>query len=513
MALVLWGLAGCSSDDSSGNGSDGGTNIPSTKFEKVTITTKGGTHEFAAGFKVVVPAGAVEKDTEIEMRLVGGDELRPIYEEHGVALDVLLAAVEGKPDGLTFKVPITVTMKADVPSGVSPVVYAMDLTTKKRSRVLTTVMADPDKDLVELTMHHFSPPNAAERQREDEFAKKECAKEPCKCKRVEQTTDNEDVLCGGKGASCEVLDYKLTVKYPDCGTVHKERQRKVSAGCEPKLILEAAASKICPDKDTELKATVNLGCPSARLEGQTVSFSAVAPAKVSPASSVTNADGEAKTTLTAGPTEGTVQASAKAKIEYYGLFKHISFEGKEYTQHKDPRTANPSDSTTVEAKPSRWKGTLTYHAESTNGVCIKDSADYDGSFSIEVDCDTSSVTGTATVKQSASPKASSGGGCDIWLENINAPASLNLIADGEADGHLHVDLVLDLQYSPFYTYDICQTGGCQSNAAGTGLLSIGYRPEDKNAVPLQAGTHKGSWSFNDGETYSGSYTITMQEAK
>ncbi len=515
IAMLFLAHAGCSGDEDGDNGSDGGSNggsdagSVSTEFEKVTITAQGGTHEFAAGFKVVVPAGAVEQDTEIEMRLVGSDELKPIYEEHGVPLDSLLAAVEGKPDGLTFKVPITVIMAAAVEPGDFPVVYAMDLSTKERSRVLTTVMADPDKDLVELTMHHFSPPNATEKQKENDFAKKECEKDPCKCQRVKPTTNDEDVLCGGAGASCQVLKHSLTVEYLDCGSVHEEQHQTVSSGCEPQMTLEPASSKVCPNGDTDIKATVTLGCPSARMEGQTVAFSTNAPASVSPASAVTSASGEASTTLTAGPDEGTAQVTAESTVEYYTLFKTISFEGMTETQKKDPRTADLKKSTTVEVKPSRWKGTLTYNAHMAEG-CVDDTADYDGSFNLDVNCDTGDVTGTATMNQSVSVSATCAG---FYVGSTNASSSLSLMADGEADDHLNVEFILNLQYPPFYTYDMCNEHSCSGPQGYFYMLSIGYTDVNPTGVPLKAGSYTRSWSWAPEEPWSGSYTITLEEVE
>lgn len=521
VALLCLGHAGCSGDDDGDNGSDGGTGgsdagtggsdagTASSEFEKVTISPQGGTHEFSAGFKVVVPAGAVEQDTEIEMRLVGSDELRPVYEAHGLSVDILLAAVEGKPDGLTFKVPIKVTMSADVEPVDFPVVYAMDLITKERSRVLTTVMTDPDKDLVELTMHHFSPPQATEGQKENERAKKFCEEDPCKCQRVSSTTNDEDVLCGGGDTTCQVLKHTLTVDYLDCGSVHEEEHQSVSDKCTPKMTLEPAASKVCPKKDTQIKATVNFGCPSARMEGQTVEFSAGAPASVSPASGVTNASGEATTTLTAGPEEGKAEVTATSTVKYYTLFKLISFEGQVLSEKKNERTANLSQKATVDVEPGRWKGTLTYNARMNYG-CVDDKADYNGSFNLEVDCEESWVTGTATMNQSVSVSATC---ADFNVASTNAPASLSLMADGEADDYLHVEFVLDLQYPPFYTYDMCNPDDCSGPQGHLYMLNIGYTQLDKNAVPLKAGTYNGSWSWEPTEPWNGTYTITLEEVE
>ena len=411
------------------------------------------------------------------------------------------------------------TAPATVDPGDLPIAYDLDLVAKTRVRMLTSVMADPDKDLVEMEIPHFSPPAAEHAPKDDKCKGQDPCKcrgeDPCRCKRAKSKTQSSDYICGkaDNTGECQVLDSKVDVGYPDCKTNqnHEEVHKEVNNHCVPKITLTPKRPRICTKDDTEITATVDLGCPSAVLQGATVKFTVEGSASVSPSEDVTDSKGEATTKLTAQDKEGPVKVTATSDIEYYSFYSYLSVNG--VLDDPDPRNKKEDkhleQQETVEVKPGEWTGSFTFNRKMVS-QCITDEGDYTGTFEFKEDCEKRWVEGTAKATQKASPKTT---GCGVSIQNIVAPASFpNLIVDGEFDDYLHMEIIKDFQYSPFYTFDVCNNDGCSSSPLGSGgILSFGYMSGDKTAVPLKDGTYTGKWHFNDGEDWYGNYSITLKE--
>ena len=92
-----------------------------------------------------IPAGALGDPTPIGVSKLFAEEIDPIFQSYGLVGKYFAGGFEGKPNGLVFKSPITVTIPVLPPrnSGERPMLFAVDVVNHTYTPVSTTLHFDP----------------------------------------------------------------------------------------------------------------------------------------------------------------------------------------------------------------------------------------------------------------------------------------------------------------------------------------------------------------------------------
>lgn len=525
---VLWvlgllaGLATGCGDDAAPAANDGGADLgadaagdgaraDAARGYSAAITAAGGTYALGDGITVEVPPNAVQKDVTITITPLSAADLAPILDARGLPPEALLFAFDAKPEGLAFAAPIHLIAPAQVTPGSFPIVHALDLANGTASLAETTVRVDPGAGTIDFALRHFSGYSAAEiaefKRRGDEY----CKQNPCRCGLVESKQSDKESICNT--GECEVFRSKLESTFFDCPGQPKESSTftELDGKCVPELTLGAARAKIAKRESTTVTAQVKLACDE--LEGETVTFELVsgpAGTKASPDSGVTDADGEARTTLTAGAEPGFAEVSAAATVSYSTFTVTVSAGGMEETVSGPQKSETLAQQTTVEIEDvERWRGTLdyehdlywpgTWHLQEAFAVELEFSVSGDGG-----------VSGTATATQAASVVPLD---TLFSISSVDVPATVDLVIDGNVDPDGSMYLVLKKNpEAPLWTFTACTnpTGSC-SQHEGLSWLTVGLDVQDQGKVTLAEGTYQNSYTpppfLTETETHS--YTLTL----
>ncbi len=186
---------------------------PSEPEYTITILPEGGEYTCPNGIILRVPAGAVTRETDITLKKVNGAKLAPIFKKRGVSVDNLLACIDGTPDGTVFNLPIQLILSVDLEPGDIPFVHEVDLADGSYTPAETEIICDPNLDILEISISHFST-LSAEILREIRDLFGECAIDPCRCGRVKVVQSDKDYICDN--GDCEVTQSKVTVTFLDC---------------------------------------------------------------------------------------------------------------------------------------------------------------------------------------------------------------------------------------------------------------------------------------------------------
>lgn len=485
-----------------------------TAFETVTITPTGGVFTFEGGVTLTVPPYAVPADTDIEFRVAARKELRSYYSRRGMSEDRLLVCVEGKPDGFTFDVPVTVSVQAGLAGGEIPLVGRVDTETGDWSPLITETLVNPQTDSLQFTLSHFSTASAEiSRELSDLIA--EQGGDPCRKGRILVEQSDKDLVCDD--GDCQVSESKLTVTFLDCPGQPQEESyyREISAGCTPSMTLSSASPKIGTGGQTSVTAEIELGCGE-KAPGQTVTFSTSgAPGGVDPSNAVTDSQGLAVSVFTAGDEEGTATVTARSEVSYPSFTVSASAGGVTETENGPMRTADlrKNIAIQIEEPDEAWSGTMsydhTYEFIDAWGLGWRSQEHYDVEFSFIV-VDGDSIFGTAIASQTVSVEFTTPGLFEA--EITSAPGTLNLLVRGQKWLN---DLIFKLPGdAPFYTWaSYCIIPGMprdyQEHDGWDNLLLHGGDYFDPGFF-ITEGTYTGGYSILDGLSVV-SYTITLEK--
>lgn len=495
----------------------------------ITISPQGGEYSFPDGISLRVPAGAVTENTNIMLKKVSSNQLKPIFIKRGIPINNLLVCIEGKPDSIKFIYPVQLGISVELEPGEFPFVHEIDLTSGHCTPAETEIICDPEQNSLIISCSHFSAVSV-EILKEFQELFEGCEDNLCRCGRIKVEQHDKYYIC--QSGDCQVSETNVTVTFLDCpGTpVEESILREVSAECIPNLVLSAASTTVSVGGHTSITAQVYLGCEP--IEGQSVDFSISGLASLNPTYTTTDASGEAHSTFSAGSEKGIATVIARSTISYYSYTIYASAAGQYETVNGPLITKELSQSLdieVVEPEEERWTANLTYHISSLAGITFSEigpDARYIMNFEFVVYPGTPIATildihgiGTASQEVTLTPY----GGCHF--ENINVPPNLDIIIDGELylgpgsrstiDGEVPFSInsiqldICNKDHPYFYTFDSCFPGIVDCYKCFSFEVMIGYY-FDPTIIPLIEGVYSGEYQVL-GEHHS--YTITLRRKK
>ena len=126
--------------------------------EQIVLTPDGGHYELKSGAVLDVPPGAVDEATRIAVCGVSASSAQPRLDANVLQPQYCAAGIQGVPSGLTFNVPVTVTLPA-VPSRSPadvPVAFTLEPRGGAFSLVPTDLQHDPTNGLIRARISHFT---------------------------------------------------------------------------------------------------------------------------------------------------------------------------------------------------------------------------------------------------------------------------------------------------------------------------------------------------------------------
>ncbi|MBD3240091.1 MAG: hypothetical protein GF331_05855, partial [Chitinivibrionales bacterium] len=344
------------------------TVVPVTEFEELSLTPQGGTYGLEGGLQVVVPAGAVDQDAVILMREIGREELEALAAARGTSADDVYIAIEGRPDGMVFNVPIEVRASTDVGPGECPIPYELDLEQRTATPAIATVGIDPDSNIVTLYLERLSGNSAAstakqmqapsgrsaeltsEQKAENERGQLDCQADLCRCGPMKRRVLDVDVMCQEGGSSCQIIDSREEYLYTICDKTYTGRRIEITGDCRPKMSLAAARTELATTQATDITARVWLGCESYPLRTTAVSYSSSDPADLSTQTQNTDDQGVSTVTLTARDQEGQADVTAHVQAVYYDTYQLTTGNGIEEPKYGNTIVKDTSASVSVDIK-------------------------------------------------------------------------------------------------------------------------------------------------------------------
>ncbi len=275
----------------------------------ISVSHEGGSYKAFNGATLDVPPNAVPEDIELTMRSIPKGELEGL----GEGSFPLVVAFEALPDGQTFAEPITITLTdLELEPGVIPLIRLIDTEGESRSLVETTARYDPEEGSLSFEVEHFTT-YAVEAG--SQVANTECQETPCRCGSISIQQSDASNACSAD--DCQILESEVSVQFNDCPgkPVESSLLKEVSPNCTPKLEVKAERNAIPPEGSTAVTATTLLSCVP--VPDQSTDFTVGDLGLVDPTFQMTNNEGEADTTLTAGEEEGTATVTVNATGSYY----------------------------------------------------------------------------------------------------------------------------------------------------------------------------------------------------
>ena len=331
--------------------------FPSEDEVQITISPDGGNFEVFPDADIFIPQGAVTEEVDITFRKLLGDELDAMKRE-----DVqLLTVFEALPEGQVFSEPITITLSGlNLDPGTIPLIRQID--PEQGSRLIeTSVNYDPDNDTLEFNISHFTFYGVEAGKM---MSEKECGDIPCRCQNISIEQSDSDEMCSED--DCQVLESDLDVKFNDCPGKPSETSylKEISPGCTPRMEVNPTVYKVEPEGTTEITATTRISCIP--IPEQTVDFVIRELGWVDPTLQITDQEGNAVTTFTAGEEEGLAVVNVYATGSYYAF--EVRANGESFTGPM--KTYELSESTEIEIGP--LSGVLEGSFEGCNEiVCLE----------------------------------------------------------------------------------------------------------------------------------------------
>jgi hypothetical protein len=127
-------------------------------LDELTLDPAGGRYVFPSGIILDVPPGAVSAPTDVGACLSEAFLVDPLLESYGQVPKYLAAGFEGAPDGLSFDVPIKVTLpvRSARDSGDVPLLLAVDIERGVYSIADGILAYDPAASTATFALQHFS---------------------------------------------------------------------------------------------------------------------------------------------------------------------------------------------------------------------------------------------------------------------------------------------------------------------------------------------------------------------
>lgn len=496
--------------------------LPSDE-NSVTILPAGGEYTLQNGFMLKVPANAVNKKTEISIKLLNNSRLQQIIDIYEFNNDPILAFIEGKPDGLVFNSPIEITFPASIEDEDIPLLYEVINDTSCMIASNTEIRLNSDQNEVTISISHFSSFFTAIITKLRDKLNYECLTTPCRCGNNVIIQGDKDFICNTK--DCQISEVKLKITFPKCDGAPQEEffAREVSGGCVPKLVISADSYIVKTNEQTNINATVKLGCEP--IEKQDVDFhnNSNVRSSVNPTKTRTNENGSVNTTFIAGDEEGNVQVQAMSSVGYYRKTISASAGGTtEFNQGPLIKEAL-SDQINIQINDSveSWSGIIS--DETTIFGTIESTRNLEINFSFFVlkgTGNTRSIRGGASAVQKASVKSNDD--C-FYIKDLNVPSNLNLEVTGyvtlstnelylsldRADG---VDVFFDYTQCfscdpPFQPHD-CTPNGFHFNVMLNNQISTSAFITTGH-IYLSEGVFSGSYSIY--QDFIEKYTITLHK--
>lgn len=322
-------------------------NQPATP-ETAYFDATGGEHTYSNGLTLVVPPGALTGRVDISIRDLNPDEKNSLLSIRAMDRTDLLFAFEAEPDGLVFASSATIIIPVEnLPEAIIPMITKFHLNNRSASVADVSYILDTDNGSVELKVDHFSGYSG---EIIDEIHRNECAEvsTSCRCGRIEVTQIDNDYSCSVD--DCQVIYSENRVKFLDCPNQPEESSifEEVSSGCAPELSLQVAKIYLKKGEQIEISALVRLGC-AAGLEGKNVAFTVTGPGTINPDNDLTDNQGLAATTLTAGNDEGKITITAQSTITWNT--KRINVNGVDLVREQKTETVTASIDIYVIEKP------------------------------------------------------------------------------------------------------------------------------------------------------------------
>jgi len=334
---------------------------PVIEDDKVIISPAGGEYTFPEGIILKVPAGAVDKDTAIDLRYVDSLEVYPFLYRAGVSPDGLLACVEGFPDGMEFQSSVQLILPVDLDPGEIPVVYSINLEDGSYWPEETEIVCKPEEGTIAVSLRHFSS-TAVKKLDAYEGLSEECQNTPCRCIQYKVEQRDVDYLCSD--GNCQIAETKLKVSFPACDNASPEEffLREVGEGCVPKLQLSVTSQVVPPGGQTNVTARVMLDCEPRHGQSVDFSLSGSVPAFVDPTYGTTNDAGETFAVFTAGDEEGSVTLTARSTVSYYQDIIYASAGGMQEIGRGPLKTKSLNQGVTILIEDATISGTVSMDA-------------------------------------------------------------------------------------------------------------------------------------------------------
>jgi hypothetical protein len=498
-----------------------------TTPEGIEITPEGGEYTLLNGIIIIAPEGAVTTKTKIDVRLIDKSNKKIIafYESREESIDNYYICVDAKPDGLSFKKPISIVLPADIYPGAIPSVYEVDLSTYSYSRIPSKIVINPIKSNVTLSLDHFSLTLLELTEKMKREGERWCRANPLRCKCLVDILQklSEKTRCGGI-TDCQYSSINIEQTFyegpcKDLITHETDEQWIYTEECEPVLKLVADNTTIPTKGKTTIRANINI-CRG--LENQPVKFEVLdlTLGSINPINFSTDTDGNAVTTFKAKDKEGKVTITANATVSWY--LENFKVNGIWQQNLADTlKTKLVSDSIDITIT-DKWTGTIDYRFKLDNDP---DNPRIDAFWKVEFEFAVAKeedpiiggrpINGTATATQQISmlPPA------DLASVVVHAPKILNdLFIMGYVDEYVHFFVWPEIS---FYTFDSVDINGDILAKDLPGLphaLHIGKLPtimimgnnkyNPTNSVPLKKGIYKVEPRSIEGEKII--YTITLK---
>ncbi|MBN1697340.1 MAG: hypothetical protein JW881_07485 [Spirochaetales bacterium] len=493
----------------------------------ISITPAGGTYDLLNGYRLIVPEGAVHRDTVIRIKEADKNLTESIYERYGISASKMICSFEAEPDGLSFDLPLRLIVPVDIGQGDIPFMHELDPENNTLAPRKSKMVFDPEQKTLEIYVNHFSASTVS--KIEDLLKKGEeyCRQFPCKCGELVIEQWEPDYICDS--GNCKISESTISVTFSDCTDAPEEFSRvmEMTPGCEPEMEFTAGRTVLQKGEQTDVTAHVKMGCKDH--DGQSVNFSHTGVGSIDSSLERTDVSGNAVITFTAEDEGGTATIHADADVVYSLITIVAMGEGIIERSYDTPKHKVFDNEVTIDVIDcKKWKGTMdvlfSFSAPS-HVPCLPITADYAVDFSFTVNdgkviedeldelleresgIDYTYIYGEATAAQSVMIGSCAPG----WRQNEVIPLELSLLITGRAGDYLHIMMLRDFEVTGFFNFDFCLEGDCVNvDYLVPGILVGMYGTSITNVVPLKEGTYTVSHTMFDDPNSTCSYTINLE---
>lgn len=323
---------------------------PSGDNNTFIVDVNGGEFLLNQGIRVIVPANALNTPTTITISNLDYNSYSNQYEDP-IEVAEFLNSFKGEPNGLIFNKPVKfIFPEVSIPSGSIPILKTFDEEDNYFVLPKSELTYDPVSRNLEITIYHFSTKLT---QAVDQYKSEECTSNPCRCGKIKVVQNDDYQICDN--GSCQVIESTVSVTFVDCDNKTEESVfREVTPGCRPQMTLTPEKSTVYKSESTQVEALVQLSCVP--IEEQSVDFVHDLLGVVNPDYSVTDEEGKARTSFTAGNSIGFSTVTANTTVSYYAY--SITAEGETYNGPLKTLTNSATADIEIIDSVEYWQGTL-----------------------------------------------------------------------------------------------------------------------------------------------------------